>query len=190
MKNKKAIELSINFIVIFILSIILFGFGIYFARMIMGGGTELTEKTFEEFDKRIGELVCGRGESVCINANNKQIQRTKTDYFPVTVKNDLKETHRFMINVDLSRIYSNTNDLIYQKGTTTPASNFVNIMPNSHEITLEAGESNTIPILVQPLKEAVAGQYSFDVLVYYLDSSGVWKPYPDDKPRKLLAKVI
>lgn len=45
MANKKAIELSLNFIVILIISIILFGFGVVFIKKLSSQAIELQDIT-------------------------------------------------------------------------------------------------------------------------------------------------
>jgi hypothetical protein len=48
--DKRAIELSLNFIVILIISIIIFGFGIRFISKLSSQATELQELTISELE--------------------------------------------------------------------------------------------------------------------------------------------
>ena len=185
MKSRKAIELSVNFIVTFILAIVVFGMGIIFARNIMSGGTELTQQTYEKFDQQIGELTCSRGESICLSSSTKDIERGKVDAFPVTIKNDLKEKTAFIMNVEPSRAYNSDNTEM-----TIPTGEWnIDFLYDDTEFTLEPGESRTIPVLVSPKKSAVTGKYSYNAVFSYRDSAGSLLPYPDEKINKFYVNV-
>lgn len=182
MRGRKGIEMSVNFIVAFILAIVLFGMGIIIARMIMGGGTELTEETYRQFDQQVGELICSRGESICISVNNKAIKKDKVDVFPITVKNDLPEKLEFKMKVELARAFKNDNSEI------PPDLWNISWMPDEQDFTLGPGESNTLPVLVKPEKWAYPGKYSFSVYISY-NKDGSWMLYPDDRPHKFYVDV-
>src|SRR3989338_10486495 len=90
MINKKAIELSLNFIIIIILSIIIFGFGVRFISKLSTQAIELQEITTSELDERIGNLVCEGSDRVCVGIDRKTIRRTKFDVFGVKIINILE----------------------------------------------------------------------------------------------------
>ncbi|MBA3064142.1 hypothetical protein FP803_01760, partial [Candidatus Woesearchaeota archaeon] len=56
--NKKGMELSINFIVILILSIVVFGFGIKILSGIFGGASEIEKITLEEINRHLIDIMC------------------------------------------------------------------------------------------------------------------------------------
>ncbi|MCX6707993.1 MAG: hypothetical protein NT001_07745 [Candidatus Woesearchaeota archaeon] len=186
MKSRKAIELSVNFIVTFILAIVVFGMGIIFARNIMGGGTELTQQTYDKFDQQIGELTCSRGESICLSSSTKDIERGKIDAFPVTIKNDLKDKTTFKMAVTTSRAYNNDNSEM-----DPPLTDWnIDFMYDDSEFSLDPGESRTIPVLVSPKKKALTGKYSYNVVFSYQDAAlSVWHHYPDEKINKFYVNV-
>ena len=67
MRNKKAaVELSLNFLVVLIISIVLFGFGVIFIRNLFSQATDLRDLTLEELDDRIADLICEGTDRVCI----------------------------------------------------------------------------------------------------------------------------
>ncbi len=186
MESKKGIQLSVNFIVTFILAIVLFGMGIMFARMIMGGGTELSEKTYDQFDKKIGELACSRGEHVCIAGNSKTIERESVDVFPVTIKNSLPDRLDFQMKVELSRAFTKDNSKIDE------SKRKIEWMPEEDVFVLEPGEEATRPILVKPLGGTLPGRYSFDVEVFSKkpdEDENKFQPYPDKGVKKFYVTV-
>ncbi len=186
MVSRKGMELSVNFIVTFILAIVLFGMGLIFARSIMTGGTELTEETYERFDQQIGQLVCSRGESICLSTDSRAIERGKVDVFPVTIKNQFPDEAVFKMAVSLVRAFDSNNDPI-------PDTEWdIGLLYNEDEFSLDPGDSDTVPVLVSPQKGTTAGKYSFNVNVQSRDPndpSSVFEYYPDEKPRKFYVEV-
>jgi hypothetical protein len=187
MKNRKAMELSINFIVTFILAIVVFGMGIYFANSIMNNSVGLTGDIYTKFDEQIGELACGRGESICMSTSTKDIERGKIDAFSITIKNGLKERTTFRLEVEPSRAYKSDNT---DMGI-GPSEWNIDSMYDQDEFSLDPDESKTIPILFQPQKKAITGRYSFNAYFYYEDATATssWPKYPDDKPNKFYVNV-
>ena len=55
--GKQGIELSVNFLVTFILAIVLFGLGILFARQLFGGAEEISRLSQEQLDEQIERPV-------------------------------------------------------------------------------------------------------------------------------------
>lgn len=186
MRSRKGFELSVNFIVTFILAIVLFGMGIIFARMIVGGGTELTEETYAQFDKQIGDLVCSRGESICVSVGNKEIDRQKVDVFPITVKNEFPYKAEFRMTVEIARAFDKNNNNIAETSWD------ISLLYNEDEFSLDAGDSETLPILVRPEEDTASGRYSFNIWVESRDpsdSASVFEKYPDEKPNKFYVDV-
>ena len=58
-------ELSINFIVIFILAITIFMFAMIFLSQIFGQATHLKDITEEKLDSEIQSLACSGDQKVC-----------------------------------------------------------------------------------------------------------------------------
>ena len=67
--NKKGIELSVNFLVVLILSIVIISFGIYLLTSVVGKASELSKMTQEDLNKRIETLQCSG--NVCFAVNYK-----------------------------------------------------------------------------------------------------------------------
>ena len=87
--NKNGIELSLNFLVVLIISIVLFGFGVRFISRLSSEATQLQDLTLGELDERIGNLVCEGSDRVCIGIDRKTIKRTKFDVFGLKIINIL-----------------------------------------------------------------------------------------------------
>ncbi len=166
MLGKKAIELSLNFIVIIIISIIIFGFGIRFISKLSSQATELQEITTAELDERIGNLVCEGSDRVCVGIDRKTIRRTKFDIFGLKIVNIL-ESQNFDISVErptpsgytISKEEVQTDNLIWN--------------PKQRSVFIEKNEEKSLGIGVQVPANIVSGTYIFNVRIQTANG----KPY-------------
>src|SRR3989344_7592780 len=99
MLNKRGVELSINFLVIIILSIVIFGFGVVFMQKLFSQANNLRDLTLEDLDAKIGSLVCEGSDRVCIGFDRKVIKRKDFDVFGLRILNIL-DTQDFIITVN------------------------------------------------------------------------------------------
>ena len=175
MINKKAIELSLNFIIILIISIIIFGFGIRFISKLSSQATELQDLTIGELDDRIGNLVCEGSDRVCIGIDRKTIKRTKFDVFGVKIVNIL-DSQNFDITV------SRPSPSGYTKNKAAIEKDDLVWNPKSRSVTIEKNEEKNLGIGIQVPSDAVSGTYIFNVEIKTSDGkpySNVQKVYVD-----------
>lgn len=158
MLNKKSIELSLNFIVILILSIIIFGFGVRFISKLSSQAIELQDVTTSELDERIGNLVCEGSDRVCIGIDRKTIRRTKFDVFGLKIINIL-ESQDFEIAV------SRPSPPGYTKNNQPVQSDNLIWNPKARSVFIEKNEERNFGIGVQVPADAVSGTYIFDVKI-------------------------
>lgn len=175
MLNKKAVELSMNFIVILIISIIIFGFGIRFISKLSSQATELQEMTTSELDERIGSLVCEGSDRVCIGIDRKIIKRTKFDVFGLKMINIL-DSQNFDVTV------SRPNPPGYAKNKQEIKSDNLVWVPQARSIFIEKNEEKNLGIGVQVPADASPGTYIFDIKIKTSDGkqySATQKLYVD-----------
>src|SRR3989338_6404086 len=156
MINKKAIELSLNFMVILIISIIIFGFGVRFISRLSSEAIDLTRITEEELDERIGNLVCEGSDRVCIGIDRKTIKRTKFDVFGLKILNVL-DNPRFDI------VVSRPTPSGYTKSKAAIQTDGLIWNPKSRSVFIEKDEENNLGIGVKVPADAVSGTYIFNV---------------------------
>ncbi|MBI2657726.1 hypothetical protein HYX08_03450 [Candidatus Woesearchaeota archaeon] len=166
MLNKKAIELSLNFIVILIISIIIFGFGVQFIKKLAAQATELQEITTSELDERIGNLVCESSDRVCAGIDRKTIRRTKFDVFGLKIINIL-DSQNFDIGV------SRPSPSGYTKNKQPIQEDGLIWNPKARSVFIEKNEEKNLGIGIQVPATAVSGTYIFDVKIQSADG----KPY-------------
>jgi hypothetical protein len=166
MPSKKAIELSLNFIIILILSIIIFGFGVRFISKLSSQAIELQEVTTSELDERIGNLVCEGSDRVCAGIDRKTIRRTKFEVFGLKIINIL-DSQNFDITV------SRPSPSGYTKTRQPIDTDTLVWNPKARSVFIEKNEEKNLGIGVQVPANAVSGTYIFDVKIQTADG----KPY-------------
>lgn len=190
LKNKRGIELSINFLVAIILAIVVFGMGLYIANMIFGGGTDIVNKNWDDFDKEVGELSCYASDNVCIHIKSVNAERGSFKTLAVTVKNGLREMKQFRLIVANTRYIDPTGE---SHTTGFEKLNLFGLDTGRIE-TLDKSEKKTFGIGVDVPKTAESGSYTLDVRVLFADADAdpsdpaVWEAYTPN-PYKIYVNV-
>ena len=156
-KNKRSVELSLNFLVIIIISITVFGFGIYFISNLAKEAEDLRDMTIGQIDEQISGLVCEGSDRVCIIAEKKKIQRGKVGIFGIKILNII-DSGDFQIAANPS------SPLGYRRDNSPIAGPALVISPQSRTVDIKKNEDKTIGIGVQVDRDApVGGTYIIDV---------------------------
>lgn len=155
-KNKKGIELSINFLVVIVLSFIILFFGARFIYNLAAEASELEQITSEELDRKIGELLCGGSEKVCLGIDRKIIKKGKLDIFELKIINILEEQD-FIIDITRPnpRGFTKTGDPINADN--------LQWMPKTRTVSIKANEEKTFGVGIEVPKDAKSGTYIFNV---------------------------
>lgn len=161
--NKKAIALSINFLVTLILAITIFSFGIIFARNLMGGAGELTSMTESDLDKQIGSLLCSGNERVCYGIRDKTIRRGDFGIFGIRILNilDVGEVEFTVTVYDRGMVPKGKTEITYEIDPE------LNILPRTRKDKIPNNEDKTIGIGVEVPRDARPGRYILDISVTY-----------------------
>jgi hypothetical protein len=155
--NKKAFELSINFIVILIISIVIFGFGIKFVSNLMQGVNDLNKLTNSDFEANMERILCDSSEKTCVGISRKEIRPNKVAFFTFGVLNTNEQITDFYIDIEQAEPYDNHPDEIkYQL---------------NNELTLDPFEQNNVVIAVQVPGGTKKGTYVLNVYVCSEQSS-------------------
>lgn len=184
MLNKKGIELSINFLVILIISLVIFGFGIYFINRLSSEATQLADLTLNELDQRIGDLICEGSARVCIGIERQVIKRNKLGVFGLKILN-LEDAQQFEVTVVPSNPigYDSSNRPIPKTGTFRGLEVVPSVYTSGRAVAIEKNEEETIGIGIQVPKEAPSGIYIFNVDI----KDGANNPY--SKTQKIYVDV-
>ena len=103
MMNKRAIQLSVNFIVMLIIALVVFGFGIKLAFDLMSEAETIREEVDENTQREIEEALMG-GSQVSIPINRKETKIGKSINFGLGIFN-IEDTQYFTINMNFENAY-------------------------------------------------------------------------------------
>jgi len=166
--NKKALELSINFIVMLILAIVVFGFGLFFIDKLFGNVKEIQAELDKDSERNI-ESMLDRGKMVAVLIQSKEIKHTEVAMFGLGVLNVNDDPPTiFYVTIECTVAVDTRDEVIgngcegvwtfdYDKST----SNIFEIAPFS----LEKNEKKIIPIPIQVPGGKQDGTYGFTVTV-------------------------
>src|SRR3989338_5232446 len=174
LNSKKSIELSLNFIVILILSLAILGFGVRFMSQLFSKATDISKFSAEDFDRQITNLICGGSERVCVTAQRKPIRKGDYSVIGMKIINVLEPPlGQPAINFEIA---VNTPDgpptglLGYTKNDqpivkTPDFDGLIVVVGDGRErvIDLEKYEERNIGFAVQPPNNAPAGTYILNI---------------------------
>ena len=165
--KKAAVELSINFLVIIIIALVVFGFGIRFLYKITTEAAGLQKMSFEQLDSKIGSLLCQSSEKVCIGIDKKIIKRGDFDIFGMKVINILDE-QEFNIAVSEGPAYDKEKNSI---------DNILKVLPQTRSVFLKRNEEKNLGVGIEVPPNSISGTYIFDVAVCYEGGESVLNDY-------------
>lgn len=168
MLNKKAMELSLNFIVILIISIIIFGFGVKFISDLSSQAVEITDMTISELDERIEDIICEGSERVCVGIDRKIIKRKESSVFGVKILNIIEPAppekgQYFDVIVTPPPPPKPIGFKKDQTPIENPPSPNLIIYPAERSVYIGANEVRSIGIGIQVPAKAVSGTYILNV---------------------------
>lgn len=191
LSDKKGIELSVNFLVTFIIAIVLFSMGIVFAKRLFGGAQDITQLSQEQLDKKIEELFCTGTELVCLNTNSRTIKRGDQYILGVNVVNGLPNSVNFKLDIVNSKAFDKENTPIFDKLASPPQNptpgQDLDIFPDSKEFIINPNQQERTGVMITTHSSNPPGRYIVDIVVQYDDGSG-FKPYGD--PQKFYVTIV
>ena len=160
--NKKAIELSVNFLVIVILSIVMLTSGVLLIKQFFGTATDL-EKTLDDRTVSHIEDLLDEGDYVAIPVKRKEIQRGDSQVFGLGILNinSNAPTKTFTIVVEFKRLITKGTEDIIEDTTPDFDPNTWTLYQDS--VLLGYNEKKVTQILVEIPKNAPPGQYIYNV---------------------------
>jgi len=157
--DKKAFELSINFLVIVIIAIVMLALGLKLITDFFGKATEIHAIIDEGTKAEINEML-SRGEQVAVPFNLKQISKGEQDTFGIGILNTAKTDLDFQIMIDFDKAFGTDDSQL----NVQDAENW--LLYDDEVFNLEPSENKQIPVLVQVPKNAKPGTYIFNVFVF------------------------
>lgn len=158
---KKAIELSLNFLVTIIIALAIFGLGIKFISSLVSDAAELESLTTDQLDKRTEQMLCEGTDRVCIGISKKTIPKGEFDVFGLRIINIL-DGQDFGITIE------KPSPSGYTKNDEPIETNNINLKYRKN-VFIEKNEEESIGIGIEVPKDTKSGTYIFDVKVMPYD---------------------
>lgn len=177
-KNKSGIQISINFIVILVLAIFVFGLSVFFLRNIFSGVEDIYEQKAEDIDEKVGFISCGNAP-LCLGTDLLEIERSKHSRFGVKINNYRNEEIKVRINVEPVKIVQLDQD--------EPDPNeYLNVIfgidtYQMREFILDPNEDKQVGIIVKVEDDAVSSKYLINVIAKYCFTSACPPGGPDNE---------
>ena len=108
--NKKAIELSVNFLVIILIAMSVFGMGLRMTYQLVTKAEEIRTDVDESTQREIEEALT-TGEIVSIPLNHKKTKSGKSVVFGLGIFNS-ESTQSFTIEMDFEKAFNNNKEEI------------------------------------------------------------------------------
>lgn len=153
----RGIELSVNFLVGFVLAIVLFGFGVAFLYTIFGQAVDLGDVTKDEIDARVNELLCSAKEKICISGNRVPHEPGTLAVMGVFIYNVYDYQETFHIDVEAGTAIDLNKDDI---------PNDLILVTESTTLTIDANKQEYTGVGIQVPRNAEKGTYVFDVTIF------------------------
>ena len=186
MTKKGAIGLSVNLLVVIIISLVILGLGIVFLYNLIGGAQDFKSELDSRTEAELERLLIDEGKQVALARNTVTLSPGETHTFGLGILNILspdpnQDPPQFRITVTPSK-YADETDTIQVIPQDTP--NW--LLYNSEPIFLAEYEHHSESILVSvPKEDAPKGTYIFDVQVF----QDKFKQKQYDNTKKFTVKV-
>ena len=159
-KNKKAaIGLSINTLVVVIISLVILGSGITMLYKFIGGAEDIKGQLDSKTNEELERLLVNQGERVALPLNSVTIPKDEGHVFGIGILN-IAEKADFTVVVGLSK-FINANGEIVEINPSKETEILEWLLYNSEPITLGENEHYKESIMVNVPNTATEGQYIF-----------------------------
>jgi hypothetical protein len=189
MNKRGALELSANFLVIMILSVVMFGFGLYFTYKIFDASNQRTVEIDQATEQRMEELF-NDGSRIVIPFQTKTIRRGSVGVYAVGVLNTLDSGGDtvFTINPEQQLGLCGTlqcptagYDKDGQQLSDTDMQKVQILYKNPYQITLKKNQRQKFALGVDVANDAKSGTYIVDFSITYADAVNPIVTYGDPK---------
>lgn len=161
--SKKGMELALNFIVIIILTIVVFTMGLYFAVTSFSKTEMITQDTLGQLGDQLEDLACNDKEAVCVGIAKKTVKRGDLAVFGLQIANRIGNDEVFTFTITpKGYVLDSAPDQNIDGDDGTVA-----VVYQRDATTIKANDLKKFPIGIQATKESkYDATYIFDVKVF------------------------
>lgn len=194
MKRKASLELSINFTVMLVLALIVFGLGMSFLYKIMNKLDNATETLDKQTIDQIESLLINSGTKVAFPKNIVTIKRGGHDSIALGIKNEDPDYTYFKLKTDCTKAYDKNKQRLCDETRNIPCLDVCDkwVIHNSPGYSLYNIEKKARKIeglFVNIPKDARPGEYIFTLEVKTAEANAVERN-DYDSAKKFYVRVI
>ena len=190
--KKKGIELTVNFMVMFILAIVVFGFGIYFITKLFQGGQDIYEQHAGSMQSAVEKLRCEETDLICMNRYRTEIRRGESDFLAISIKNRRGQSVDLRFEITNIAAYDKSKALIAGGPPGGPNALTAAVL-EKEKTNVQNGEDFNQGFIIQVPKQTTAGsgwptgEYIFELRTEIDDPEDQgYKPY---KTKQFIVEV-
>jgi hypothetical protein len=173
MMNKKAFELSMGLIVMFIMGVAVLALGLFLVKNFLTTSSELEQQISSSVEMQINTILSSTNEKVVLPEFKKQLKQGQRYIFGLGIKNYIEETADFTITMKFVNAYTTNGEVQYSPNTNIGAWYFEKQGP----YTIEKDKSKLVLLPVEVKQGVVGITYVFDVDVICSVNSNLCNPY-------------
>ncbi len=168
LNHKGAVELSMNMLVVIILSLVIVGGGVTLLYKFVGSATDIESDLDAQTQEEIERILINEGRQTAMPIQTKIIGAGDSTILGIGIRNTNSETSSFTITIEFDRMI-NTAGEMYQ--TTEELEEIFNINPgewllyNTDPFDLETGAYSKEGISINIAKNAPKGEYVYKAKV-------------------------
>ncbi len=183
--KKAAIELSLNFLVVIVISLVIFSFGVGFIYNIMSNSEDLKRMTIDDIDDRISALMCPSSEKVCVEKDSLTLGPGDLKIFTIKILNVDNQPGEFLIKVDQGIYISEDKSTLEPDD---PNIDSLTVLPEQRIENIPMNEDRSLGIGFEIPNSVKSGTYVYNLNIYKGSSEQAANQY--DRTHKLYIKVV
>ena len=166
MMNKKAVELSINFVVMLIIAIVVFGMGIVLFTKFFQQAEDIKTNLDEQTRKELESKMMSSSEEVIVYPTSLTIRKGKADVIGVGILN-IRGNEVFTLESEYQACYDRDGELESNCGPSATPDQPLGLLqePRTINVAMNKREIASVPIKV--LSGSASAKYSVLITVRY-----------------------
>ena len=170
--KKKGLELSINFLIIVIISIVILVMGVAFFRTLLKGAQDIKENYDQRTEEELENLLT-QGERVAIPFPRQDARKGDTIVFGLGIYNAIGHNWDFKVNVQCSTAFDGKTELPTACSDVFGVGKDGEIIYNTNDLPIKNNERHKMPIAIYFPGSAEVGTYIFNVCVCQQETAPV-----------------
>ena len=146
MRSKKGFELSATFMVMLIITIVIFTGSIQFTRKFFASAEEMKGRVDAETEAEIQSLLYNQNALVGLPLNKKTLSAGQSSTFGLGIRNTYEEEKEFYLRIDFANAYNIHEEIILDTDSDYIEDNWALYNEGPHLI--DSNDFITIPILI------------------------------------------